>query len=220
MSNPKGLRKPQLSPPPISATTTSSVTELDSDAEIRAELAAQAAAVRREFTSIPADLRDLSFVDLDPSDGRGEIILALQAWSVQGGGLYLLGEPGGGKTRMAATAAWAMLAHRPVAWVPAAAASRALNADFASPDRDLLALLNRPSALVLEDLGQEQASNATRELWHTAIDARVAGGLPLLITSNFKPSEHGRRHGAWLTSRLTGYCRAYRVLGRDRRLSP
>jgi DNA replication protein DnaC len=199
---------------------TGSATELDSDDEIRAELAAQAAAVRRANTSIPVALRGLEFRDLDPSEGRGEIILALQAWSVQGGGLYLLGEPGGGKTRMAATAAWAMLAHRPVAWVPAAAASRALNADFASPDRELLTALGRPVALVLEDLGQEQQSNATRELWHTAIDFRVASGLPLLVTSNLKPSEHGARHGAWLTSRLTGYCRAYRVLGRDRRLTP
>ena len=221
MSNPKGLRKLTLpqSPPPTSVPMTGS--SADPDAEILADIRASAGAGRREHTSIPPALRALAFTDLDASEGRGEVILALQAWSFQGGGIMLCGPPGSGKTRMAATAAWAALERRTVAWVSVPRAAHALGADFKHVDRELiLPLLTRSVGIVLDDLGQEQTSEPVRALLHAAIDLRLAEGLPLLVTSNFKPSELGARYGAWLASRLTGYCRAYRVLGRDRRLDP
>lgn len=191
------------------------------DAEILRDLAEQAEANRRANTSLPAALRGLRFEDLDPSDGRGEVILALQAWSVQGGGVFLYGPQGTGKTTMAATATWAALTFRPIQWASAPRAVVAAAGDFSDPARDeaMKALTSRVG-LVLDDLGQEPANEQGRALMRTAIDDRIQHGLPLLVTSNFTPSELGARHSASLTSRLSGYCRAYRVLGRDRRLDP
>ncbi len=215
------LRRPNLNlPGPVSTSGPTTGSPTESDDAIRAEIRARSAETRRRTSSVPPALRALEFSDLEPSDGRGEVILALQAWSVQGGGMYLFGPQGTGKTRMAATAAWAMLERRPVSWVVMPAAATATRADFADPSRRVLDLLARPVALVLDDLGQEQHSESIRALLHSAIDLRIASGLPLLVTSNFLPSHHGDRYGAWLASRLTGYCRAYRVLGRDRRLLP
>lgn len=161
------------------------------------------------------------FTDLDSADGRGEIILALQAWSVQGGGIFLYGPQGTGKTTMAATAAWAALEFRPVQWLSAPRAVSAAAGDFSDPLRDqAMRALTAHVGLVLDDLGHEATGEQGRSLMRSAIDDRMQRALPLLITSNFTPSELGARHSASLTSRLAGYCRAYRVLGRDRRLDP
>lgn len=220
MSNPRKLNLSSLLPAstPTSVPMTDSATE---DRSIVLELLAQAEANRRKYTSIPAALQGLRFEDLDSADGRGEVILALQAWSVNGGGIFLFGPQGTGKTTMAATAAWAALRFRPIQWASAPRVVVAAGGDFSDPARDeaMRALTSRVG-LVLDDLGQEPANEQGRSLMRAAIDDRIQHGLPLLITSNFTPSELGARHSASLTSRLSGYCRAYRVLGRDRRLDP
>lgn len=220
MSNPHKLN-PWAGVPPTVPTSVSTTDSSTDDAEILRDLAEQAQANRRANPSIPVALRGLQFEDLDPSDGRGEVILALQAWSVQGGGIFLYGPQGTGKTTMAATAAWAALTFRPIQWASAPRAVVAAAGDFSDPAREeaMRALTSRVG-LVLDDLGQEPANEHGRALMRTAIDDRMQHGLPLLITSNFTPSELAARHSASLTSRLSGYCRAYRVLGRDRRLDP
>ncbi len=174
---------------------------------------------RLHHSRLPLALHAIQLSELDSSNGRGEIIVALNAWSQHGGGIYLCGPVGTGKTRMAAAAVWAMLEHRQVRWASVPSLTIAYQASFDDVERaQALRTLTGIEALVLDDLGQEHATAASTAQLHAAIDARIAHGAPLLITSNLLPSALGAKHGDWLPSRLAGYCKAYRVHGRDRRL--
>lgn len=176
---------------------------------------------RRARADVPGLLADARLDDVDRTGERGAVVDACRRWAVPGGtrGLYLHGEVGTGKSTLAAAAAAAMCEHREVRWTSSPALMVRLTADFGSTEREgaMKALLSH-HPLVLDDLGHERRNETARSVLFSAIDERLVRGVPVLITSNFTPSQLGDFYGAWLASRLVGACDPYRVLGPDRRL--
>jgi DNA replication protein DnaC len=134
-------------------------------------------------------------------------------------GVFLHGKVGRGKSWLAGAAARSMLRHRPVRWTSVPTLVNRWYSAFGSEDRNnALATLLGTEALVLDDLGQERPSDEVRQVLFTAIDDRMTRRAPLFITSNLLPGELGERYGAWLPSRIQGYCFTARIEGDDRRL--
>jgi DNA replication protein DnaC len=176
-------------------------------------------ASRRAGAGIPANLQNLAFRDL--ATWPGDIVLIAHQWSIAGGGLFLHGPNGTGKTTLAAAAAWALLERADVQWVKAASLAYWVQADFKSDEyRRAMALAGSAGALVLDDLGQEMHNATAAAVIRDTIEARIDAGAPLLITSNNLISELAARpfYGPWLGSRLAGYCRQFELAGRDHRL--
>ena len=196
----------------------------EADAAELQRLQAQEAARRAERVTeqagLPKGLRDLRFEDLDGSEGRGEAILAAQAWSQQGGGMFLTGPHGTGKTRLAATAAWAYASRaQALTWLSAPRFAAGLMADFADPAHAAaMGAIGRPGALVLDDLGRQAASDTFVQALEALLNPRMDAGEPVLITSNLRPSELAELYGPWLASRIAGYCHGIVLGGPDRRL--
>lgn len=173
-------------------------------------------------SGVPQLLADARLDSVDAVGDRGAVVAACRRWAVRGGtrGLYLHGEVGTGKSTLAAAALAAMCEHREVRWTSSPALMVRLTADFGSAAREgaMTALLSE-HPLVLDDLGHERRNETARSVLFAAIDERLVRGIPVLITSNFTPSQLGDHYGAWLASRLVGACDPYRVLGPDRRLT-
>jgi DNA replication protein DnaC len=174
---------------------------------------------RRAAIDMPRHLQGREFADL--ATWPGDVVLAAHAWSIEGGGLYLWGPNGTGKTTLAAAAAWAALEHRNVRWIKAATLATFANADFDSEDfREAKRLMRSRDALVIDDLGQEPHTVSAAGLICNVLDARLDARAPLLITSNHRVSGLAARehYGTWLGSRLAGYCQQWELGGRDHRL--
>ena len=174
---------------------------------------------RIKASGIPAVLHPLRLDQLRALDTQSELYQALQFFAAgEVPGLFLHGDVGRGKTYMAAAAAMQLMALRPVKFTSAPQLMSGLAANF-DDDRytQAISILHGKVALVLDDLGQERTTEATREALHAAVDSRYLARVPLLITSNFTPSELGARYGAWLASRLADM-RCLRAVGPDIRL--
>lgn len=176
-------------------------------------------------SEMPAELRGITDLDNDPA--RIDAVAAARAWAAGDlDGLLLHGPVGAGKTRIAACAAWALLARRSLRWYSAPLLLARLSSSFESPLRakalDALSGAHMRSALVLDDLDKTRPSEYGAEQVFTALDARVAEGAPLLLTSNSTLRELGDRwpepYGEAIASRLAGYCALHEVAGPDRRL--
>lgn len=176
---------------------------------------------RVRSSGVPTTLHALTLEKLRALDSQPELFLALTAWrDGQIPGLFLYGDVGRGKTYMAAAAALGLMHKRPVKFAPVPMLTRGLMADFRSDEyAKALRILSDGDrlALVLDDLGQERSNDSVREQLHTIIDWRYLAKTPLLITSNFTPSQLGERYGAWLASRLADM-RCLRAVGPDIRL--
>lgn len=173
-------------------------------------------------SGLPARFHGERLADVDPLD-RGDLLLSLNGWVetfAEGTGLYLMGEPGRGKTYMAAVAAAEVLRRgHAVQWVSVPELALQLASSFDDPERDhALRVVRSKTPLVLDDLGQENPTESLRQVLHNAITKRENAASSLLITSNLTPDELGARYGKWLPSRLAGFCELRRVPGRDRRL--
>lgn len=176
---------------------------------------------RRAGAGIPPAYQAIDFGQLGELGCPGDVLLAAQAWSVQGGGLFLHGPNGTGKTSLAAAAAWAMLARRDVTWVDCASLGRWLLLDFDSPEyRQAQRIVAGTGALVLDDLGQELPADMATAGIREAITNRLNHLAPLFLTSNLRVSEIAARphYGTWLGSRIAGYCRQWTLEGPDHRL--
>lgn len=183
------------------------------------EAAQRRLADQRAGAGIPHHLQDRTLRELD--GWPGDIVLIAHQWTIAGGGLFIHGPNGTGKTTLAAAAAWELLQRTPVRWVRAASLAYWALADFSSPEyRQALKLAGTSGALVLDDLGQEQHNTTAAAVIRDTIEARIDAGAPLLITSNYLLSELAARphYGTWLGSRLAGYCRQYELAGPDHRL--
>jgi DNA replication protein DnaC len=175
---------------------------------------------RLAHSGLPRPMWDLRLGDLH-TDVDEAIANALASWAREGGGLFLHGPVGTGKTTMAAMATRAALERRNVTFTSVPALVLRYRAAYGTDEQDQATrTLTGTGGLVLDDLGQEPPSEDVRNQLFGAIDTRVAHAAPLLLTSNLSPSELGARYGAWLPSRIQGYCLPLRILGRDRRLDP
>jgi DNA replication protein DnaC len=157
---------------------------------------------------------------------RIRAIDAARRWSEQKApkhGLLLWGPPGSGKTRLAATAAVARLAHSPITWISVRVLMAQLDAAWNDDDRQsaLKAMLGK-GAVVLDDIDKLENSRHRGNLY-AAIDVRdQAGQRALIMTSNSRPSELEAKLGDVVMSRIAGICHSNAGLlefpGPDRRL--
>jgi DNA replication protein DnaC len=193
---------------------------------------------RLDASHLPEALRGLSWESYN-TDRRGaaNALAVARAWADGTGekpGLMLCGSVGVGKTRLAATAAWAMLAHRSVRWVSVPELIVHIGAGFGDGDRArAMKVLTGSGALVLDDLDKVTASTWVLSNLFTAIDRRVQAGAPLLVTTNLSPkqlvdkftaahrpdADERRIAAEAIVSRLVGHCRIQGIDGHDGRRS-
>ena len=98
-----------------------------------------------------------------------------------------------------------------------------VRAEYDGRERDALKRAERYDLLVLDDLGMERPTEWAMETISGLIDARVAEGKPIVLTSNYALGElrerWGDMEGARLVSRIAGACERVEVKGEDRRLA-
>lgn len=166
---------------------------------------------------LPDALREIRFagfthpeaVHLAERWGRGQIH-----------GLCLTGDVGVGKSWLAAAATWQMLWRRRVRWVDTAQLVSALRASFSDESREQATrVVTGHGPAVFDDLDKAKPTEYVREVLFAAINARVAAGSPLLVTTNLPIKKLGDHLGKPLLSRLDGYCEVVEMVGPDRRVS-
>lgn len=141
-----------------------------------------------------------------------------------GRGTYLWGLPGRGKTYAAAAAVrMAVMAGWDARLVTAKALLDAVKAEWDGGEKGTIYRAERYRLLALDDLGVERPTEWAMETITGLIDARVASGLPTIVTSNFSLGELRDRWGGMpgmrIASRLGGACERIQMGGADRRLS-
>ena len=141
-----------------------------------------------------------------------------------GRGTYLWGLPGRGKTYAAAAAVrMAVMAGWDARLVTAKALLDAVKAEWDGGEKGTIHRAERYRLLALDDLGVERPTEWAMETITGLIDARVASGLPTIVTSNFSLGELRDRWGGIpgmrIASRLGGACERIQMGGADRRLA-
>lgn len=167
-------------------------------------------------SNLPRALRQIEFEGFT----QPEAVDLAKQWSaghIQG--LCLTGSVGVGKTWLAAAAVWQMLYRRRVRWVDTAQLVSSLRASFDDESRaKALRVITGSGPAVFDDLDKVNPSDFVREVIYGAINARVAAGSPLLITTNKPISGLGQIFGKPIASRLASYCEVVEMVGVDRRL--
>lgn len=140
-----------------------------------------------------------------------------------GRGTYLWGLPGRGKTYAAAAAVrMAVMAGWDARLVTAKALLDAVKAEWDGGEKGTIYRAERYRLLALDDLGVERPTEWAMETITGLIDARMASGLPTIVTSNYSLGQlrelWGGMPGARIASRLGGACERIEVTGPDRRL--
>jgi DNA replication protein DnaC len=182
---------------------------------------------RISASNLDKAMQGFEFSQMVVGDGRELTIAAARKWATEEypepRGLYIFGDKGTGKTRLAATAAWQRLRQWHVTWVSWPILLAKLGAAFNDSARsEAISVLTGKGALILDDIAQERGEKvsdwARRQLF-AAVDRRMQAGAPLLITANLDPEEIGEVLGDKLVSRLAGgYNRVLKFHGRDMRL--
>jgi DNA replication protein DnaC len=171
-------------------------------------------------------MQGFEFSQMIAGDGRELTVGGARDWSTveypEPRGLYIYGDKGTGKTRLAATAAWQRLRQYHVTWVSWPILLAQLGAAFNDSARaEAISVLTGKGALILDDIAQEKdekVSDWARRQLFAAVDRRIQAGAPLLITANLDPEQIGHVLGDKLVSRLVGYSRVLKFHGRDMRL--
>jgi DNA replication protein DnaC len=188
---------------------------------------AEARSARVSAADIPPSLVGLKFKDMldGAAERRRQAIEIVRQWSAMTTpaarpGLYIYGSVGVGKTRLAATGAWARLEHAPIRWVSVAVLMAKLSAAWGDADRrQALQVLTGHGAVVLDDIDKVNPSENARAQLYAAINERIDAKAPMIVTANSKLSELAARLGDPIVSRLAGHCTQLELDGPDRRLS-
>jgi DNA replication protein DnaC len=191
-----------------------------SDEEDRRQLREEAEeklAANLEGSSLPGDLQRIDFSGFT----HPEAVELAEAWGAgKLRGLCLTGDVGVGKTRLAAAASWRMLRRRRIRWVDVAQLVSALRASFNDEHRaQAIRVVTGHGPAVFDDLDKVNPTEYVREVLFAALNARLAAGSPLLVTTNESLPELGELLGKPILSRLVGYCEVVEMVGPDRRLS-
>ena len=149
-----------------------------------------------------------------------------------GEGLYVYGEPGTGKTMLAAIIAQELLkAGKTVIFGDVPTLLDALKSTFDGEGRldELMRTLAEVDALILDDLGTEQPTEWAVERLYKIINERYVTQRTTIVTSNYEPRAVAERlnkpknggagvSGSRIISRLQQMCRIAAIGGVDRRL--
>lgn len=166
-------------------------------------------------SNVPRVLRELSFEEYEPRDGKTDALDAVTRWvaAVVSGevrDLLLYGAVGRGKTHLAIASVLRCCAHRVRAefW-PWQDFLRNMQARFdheGESAQDWEARTRDIPVLAIDDVGAEHSrSGWATEVLEALIDHRLAHGLPTLITSNIEPMDLAQYAGARAASRLQRY---------------
>lgn len=171
--------------------------------------------------TLPRELRDVRSKN---SQAPAEAKAAALEWIRDGGGLFLGGPVGTGKTYLAAAAVRVALGNHDVRWASVPSMLTAALAAFGDDDRrTAMSSITGTGAVVLDDLDKMKPSEWAAAQIFAAIDNRVNAGTRLLITSNKSPGELqkfiGGDLGNSIASRIVGYCRVVHIPGRDLRVA-
>ena len=185
--------------------------------------AAAEIARRRAQIGVPPPLAAYTFESIDQPEGIERGIDLARKWAA--GDLDrvgFVGPPGTGKTRVAVAAANELVLHTPVRFYSAPELLARLGTGrIDAPARTLaMQALSGHVALVLDDLDKARPTEYAAEQLFLAIDARIDGAAPLLVTTNLSSEELAVRwpqpYGEAITSRLL-LCEWAHFGGPDRR---
>lgn len=194
---------------------------------------------REDRCLLPRGLRSLTWESYETHrKGAAGALVAAQALATgkhEKCGAMFVGPVGVGKTRLAATCAWAMLDRCELRYVNVADLMTKLTAAFGDGARaEALKVLTGRTALVLDDLDKINPTQTVLAHLYTAIDGRVQNGAPLIVTTNLMPGKlreklarPGRGEDAEaraviadsIVSRLLGHCTVHGIDGEDGRRS-
>lgn len=134
-------------------------------------------------------------------------------------GLLFYGNPGSGKTFTADCIANGLIDSGVRVLYKTAALIVAELTEKGQPQDEYLDAIRRAPLLIVDDLGAERGTSFALEKLCAVIDARTESGGPLVVTTNYTPTEMKDttdRQFARLFSRLS-VCFPVQVIGEDRR---
>lgn len=183
---------------------------------------------RVEASGIPARFRGWTLGDYDPAGNEGPIQVAaayinsFPENAKSGRSLYLIGDVGRGKTRLATTIALHVMQQGYTAkYVSCAAIYDQLKAGFGSSD-GLLDSMTETGLLILDDVGKERVTEWTESVLFRIVNERYEKCRPIIITSNLGIDNIKARYtwsGDAIVSRIFEICRAILLSGPDRRMA-
>lgn len=193
-------------------------------AEEEAAETAERRAHRLAASELSPHLQGMYFPEMFPSGGRKYIVEQVREWSAaevpREPHICLWGRKGAGKTRLAATAAFARLQRWPVKWVSLPVLLAKLGAAFNdAARREAISVLTGTGPLILDDIARDdiKVSDWAKTQIFTAVDTRIQAGAPLLITTNMSPDKLEPVLGGSVMSRVAGMA-VYELPGRDNRI--
>lgn len=158
----------------------------------------------------------------DETQRRRDAIAAARAWAGRRKphrGLLLHGDPGTGKTRLAATAAIERMTHSPIRWVSVGVLMAQLEGAWNDVERqEALRVLTSKGAVVLDDFDKIMPNRRMQGALFTALDKREQSGAAIVVTTNLPPARLEEHVGDVIVSRLIGLCQVLRYPGPDFRV--
>lgn len=191
--------------------------------EIRLEAEARRAERLLEESRVGVRFRSRTFDNFDglsfPAAHTKAIEYAIRFESNKGEGLLFTGNPGTGKTHLAAaiTNYIATELKIPVRFAGFADLLESIKKKFNSDD-DLVKEFGTVPLLVIDDLGKERTSEWSNSVLYRIVNTRYEHCLPIVITTNETIPELNRRVGEATISRLMEMCDGIAMNGEDYRM--
>jgi len=183
----------------------------------------------RTTCGVPRQYADLQLGSVEPAPHQELALKALSAIVEEGGGLYLYGKVGVGKSLLTAALVNALVEKGVQAkwmrweWLMQ---DQKMRMDGWTSDQNMLDTARECRVLVLDDLGASKTSEWASSILVAILDARDDSGLQTIITSNLPPAA-GKgsaslesAFGDRAASRVAKLCEPLRLAGPDLRKDP